>query len=63
MVSKSYSIDLLVEGGALFEIKAVDHLHDRHRAQLLNYLLLGDVATTPRYGCPSFSVGRSGRPL
>lgn len=42
--SKLYSIDLLVDGGAPFEIKAVDQLHDRHRAQLLNYMLLTEVA-------------------
>lgn len=31
---------LVVDGGALFELKAVAHLNDEHRAQLLNYLLL-----------------------
>jgi len=37
---KPYSIDLLVDQGAIFELKAVSHLADEHRAQLLNYLLL-----------------------
>jgi GxxExxY protein len=37
---KTYLVDLVVDGGALFELKAVAHLNDEHRAQLLNYLLL-----------------------
>jgi len=37
---KTYFIDLLVDHGAIFELKAVNHLADEHRAQLLNYLLL-----------------------
>jgi GxxExxY protein len=37
---KTYFIDLLVDQGAIFELKTVDHLQDEHRAQLLNYLLL-----------------------
>lgn len=41
---KVYFIDLVVEGGAIFEIKTAEGLHDRHRAQLLNYLLLLDFA-------------------
>lgn len=41
---KIYFLDLLVAGGAVFEIKTADGLHDRHRAQLLNYLLLLDLA-------------------
>ena len=40
---KVYLLDLLVENGALFEIKTVDSFHDRHRGQLLNYLLLSDL--------------------
>ncbi len=35
-----YITDLLVDQGALFELKAVESLQDEHRAQLLNYLLL-----------------------
>jgi len=38
--AKTYYLDLLVRGGALFELKAAEVTHDRHRAQLLNYLLL-----------------------
>lgn len=37
---KTYFIDLLVDQGAIFELKTVNHLADGHRAQLLNYLLL-----------------------
>lgn len=37
---KQYYIDLLVDGGAVFELKAVRTLGTQHRAQLLNYLLL-----------------------
>ena len=37
---KEYFLDLLVEDGALFEFKVAQTTHDRHRAQLLNYLLL-----------------------
>lgn len=37
---KKYYMDLLVDHGALFELKTVDQLMDEHRAQLLNYLLL-----------------------
>jgi GxxExxY protein len=41
---KVYFIDLLVAGGAVFEVKTTEALHDRHRAQLLNYLLLTELA-------------------
>ena len=37
---KKYSVDLLVAGGALFELKVVSDLIDEHRAQTLNYLFL-----------------------
>ncbi|HPM79934.1 MAG TPA: GxxExxY protein [Candidatus Anammoximicrobium sp.] len=37
---KVYVTDLVVDQGALFELKAVESLQDEHRAQLLNYLLL-----------------------
>jgi GxxExxY protein len=40
---KTYYLDLVFAGGALFELKAVEALTDRHRAQLLNYLLLADL--------------------
>ena len=40
---KRYFLDLLVADGALFELKAVDLLIDRHRSQLLNYLLLTNL--------------------
>lgn len=41
---KTYFLDLLVAEGGLFEFKAVESLAGRHRAQLLNYLLLCDLA-------------------
>lgn len=41
---KTYFLDLLVEDSAVFEFKAVERLARRHRAQLLNYLLLCDVS-------------------
>src|ERR1043166_2248671 len=40
---KVYYLDLLYANGAVFELKAVDALTDRHRAQELNYLLLLDL--------------------
>ena len=41
---KPYFLDVLVAGGAVFEFKAVEKLIGRHQAQLLNYLLLCDLA-------------------
>lgn len=43
---KPYRLDVLVDHGAIFELKAVNELTDAHRAQLLNYLLL----TESRHG-------------
>lgn len=37
---KDYFMDLLVDGGAAFELKAVKRIGAVHRSQLLNYLLL-----------------------
>ena len=37
---KTYYIDLLVGGGAIFELKTVEMLAQRHRGQLLHYLFL-----------------------
>lgn len=37
---KLYSMDLLVAGGGVFELKTVSALGPQHRSQLLNYLLL-----------------------
>ena len=34
---KTYFLDLVVDCGALFELKAVERLADVHRSQLLNY--------------------------
>jgi len=41
---KLYLLDVLVNDGALFEFKTVDTLNPRHEAQLLNYLLLVELA-------------------
>ena len=41
--SKTYYLDLVFDGGAVFELKAAEALTDRHRAQLLNYLLLAEL--------------------
>jgi GxxExxY protein len=41
---KFYFIDLLVDGGGVFELKTVQRLTDRHRSQLLQYLLLADLS-------------------
>ncbi len=38
--AKQYLVDLLVDGGALFELRAVRTLGAEHRSQLLNYLML-----------------------
>jgi hypothetical protein len=40
---KKYYLDLLYADGAVFELKAAEALTERHRAQLLNYLLLLDL--------------------
>jgi len=40
---KTYYLDLLVCGGAIFELKAVESLTERHRRQLLQYLFLTDM--------------------
>ena len=39
-----YFLDVLVAEGGVFEFKSVEKLGGRHRAQLLNYLLLCDLA-------------------
>ena len=41
---KRYALDVLVADGGLFEFKAVDFLSPRHRAQVMNYLLLSGLA-------------------
>jgi GxxExxY protein len=40
---KTYYLDLLVGGGAIFELKAVEGLAERHRRQLMHYLFLMDL--------------------
>ncbi len=42
--SKTYFLDVLIAGGAPIEFKAVEALTGRHRAQLLNYMLLMELA-------------------
>ena len=41
--SKTYYVDVLVNSSGLFEFKATDAIHPRHRGQTLNYLLLLDL--------------------
>ncbi len=41
---KLYYLDALIDDGAAFEFKAVESLTDRHRSQLLHYLMLADLA-------------------
>src|SRR5262247_4346346 len=41
---KLYFLDVLVNGGAVFEFKAVESLTDRHRSQLLHYLMMADLS-------------------
>jgi GxxExxY protein len=41
--SKIYFIDALIRRSSLFEFKAADAIHPRHRGQTLNYLLLLDL--------------------
>jgi len=52
---KEYFADLLVGGGALFELKAAAGLTDEHRAQTLNYLFLMELhrAKLLNLGSPS----------
>ena len=40
---KTYFLDALASGCAIFEFKAVEALTDRHRSQLFNYLMLCDL--------------------
>ncbi len=40
---KTYYLDLLVGGGAVFELKAIEALAPRHERQLLHYLFLADL--------------------
>ena len=40
---KTYYLDLLIGGGVLFEMKAVESLADRHERQLMHYLFLTDL--------------------
>ena len=41
---KTYYLDLLEVPGGLFELKCVEAIHARHRAQLTSYLLMMDLA-------------------
>ena len=41
--NKTYFLDLLVDGGAVFELKAVESISEQHRRQLLQYLFLVDL--------------------
>jgi len=41
---KLFFLDALVGGGAAFEFKTVESLTDRHRSQLLHYLMMADLS-------------------
>lgn len=41
-IEQGYRMDLLVEDKLVVELKAVDTLMDKHKAQLLTYLKLGE---------------------
>jgi GxxExxY protein len=41
--SKTYFLDMLIQGCTIFELKAVECFSPEHRGQLLNYLLLTDI--------------------
>jgi len=40
---KDYFVDLVVDLGCPFELKVASQLHDRHRGQLIQYLMLTDL--------------------
>jgi GxxExxY protein len=42
--SKRYFADVIVHNGGLFEFKAAESIHPRHRGQTIHYLLLFDLA-------------------
>ncbi len=42
--SKRYFADVIVGDGGLFEFKAADAIHPKHRGQTIHYLLLFDLA-------------------
>jgi GxxExxY protein len=42
--ARNYFIDLLVDGGAVFELKAAKRLDATHRSQILNYLMLSGLS-------------------
>ena len=52
---KDYFVDLLVAGGALFELKVLAELVEAHRAQTLNYLFLTGLERAKLFnlGAPS----------
>jgi GxxExxY protein len=41
--SKRYAMDVVADHSAVFELKTVETLNAKHRAQLLNYLLLAEL--------------------
>jgi GxxExxY protein len=40
---KQYFLDLLIQAGSIYELKAANSLHGNHEAQLINYLLLSKL--------------------
>jgi len=54
---KEYYIDLLVDGGGIFELKRVKKLGSSQRSQLLNYLLLSELSHGKLLNFHTKSVG------
>ena len=42
VITEAYRVDVLVDNAVIVELKAVDRLHEKHKAQLLTYLRLMD---------------------
>jgi GxxExxY protein len=55
---KTYYIDLLVGGGAIFELKTVQALAPRHRSQLMHYLFLADAPRQAREPASGAGIAR-----
>lgn len=42
--SKTYFLDLVVDDGAVFELKKMSGINDQHRSQLVHYLMLTNTS-------------------
>ena len=43
LYERRFYLDLLVESGALFELKKADRIHNNHRAQIIQYMMLTGI--------------------